>query len=388
MKNPDVIRKAHFSRYHEEPALFSAPGRVNLIGEHTDYADGFVMPAAIDFSTISAISLRTDGKIVIFSENFDEEVSWDAAALPSSRTNHWSDYPVGVLQILRGEGFTLPAFSLTLSGDVPLGSSLSSSASVEVATMIAVLSLLKHSYTLPQIALLCQRAENEFVGAKCGIMDQFISACGKENHVLLLDCRSLDYRLAPVPEHVAIIIANTMIRHSIAGGDYNTRRGEVEEATRILKSHRPEVQKLRDATVEDLEKWGHEMPVNVLKRARHVVTDSLRAVAAADALFAGNLGELGKLMAAAHASYRDDFEASCPEADIMVELANELPGLIGARLTGGGWGGCTVNLVEKSFASSFAEELKNRYQKRTSIAPDIFICQASAGAQELEVSVK
>lgn len=389
MKNPDHIRKAHFDHFHSEPTLFSAPGRVNLIGEHTDYADGFVMPAAINFATIAAISPRTDGRIVLNSADFSEEIAWDVNALPQKAANHWSDYPVGVMQILRGEGLKLPAFSLTLSGDVPLGSGLSSSASVEVATMTAILSLLDNSYTPPQIALLCQRAENEFVGAKCGIMDQFISSCGQENHVLLLDCRDLTYKLAPLPEHVAIVIANTMIKHSLQqGGDYNTRRAEVEEATRILQGHRKEIHKLRDATVEDLEKWGHEMPVNVLKRARHVITDSARAIEAADALFRGDLDELGSLMAKAHISYRDDFEASCPEADLMVELASGQPGLIGARLTGGGWGGCTVNLVEKSFAPSFAEALRKSYYERTNINPDVYICQASAGAHQLEIPVK
>lgn len=388
MKNPDQIRINHYRRFHAEPTLFSAPGRVNLIGEHTDYAEGFVMPAAIDFSTIAAISPRNDGKIAIYGENFSEQREWSLKALPSKSSHHWTDYPMGVIKILEGEGFTLPAFSLTLSGDVPVAAGLSSSASVEVATMTAILSFLDHSYTPPQVARLCQRAENEFVGAKCGIMDQFISSCGKENHVLLLDCRDLSYRLAPLPEHVAIVIANTMIKHSNVGGDYNTRRAEVEEATRILRGHRKEVRALRDATVEDLARWGSEMPVNVLKRARHVITDSARAIAAADALVRNDLEELGRLMAQAHVSYRDDFEASCPEADVMVELAGGQPGLIGARLTGGGWGGCTVNLVEKSFAPSFAEALRAGYQSRTSIAPDVYICQASAGAQELEIPVK
>jgi galactokinase len=388
MKNPDQIRSAHFQRFQSEPTLFSAPGRVNLIGEHTDYAEGFVMPAAINFTTIAAISPRNDGQIVIYAENFSEEMKWDLAALPAKRTHHWSDYPLGVISILQGEGFTIPAFSLTLSGDVPLGSGLSSSASVEVATMTAILSFLPHSYTMPQVARLCQRAENEFVGAQTGIMDQFISSCGRENHVLLLDCRDLSFRLAPLPEHIAIVIANTMIRHSNVGGDYNTRRAEVEEATQVLQRHRKEIRKLRDATVGDLERWGAEMPVNVLKRARHVLTDSARAVAASDALFRNDLKELGRLMAEAHVSYRDDFEASCPEADLMVELANVQPGLIGARLTGGGWGGCTVNLVEKSFAPAFSEALHEGYHHRTSIAPDVYICQASAGAQQLEIPVR
>ena len=239
-------------------------------------------------------------------------------------------------------------FSLTLNGDVPLGAGLSSSASVEVASMVAILSLTGTTIPLPQIARLCQRAENDFVGASTGIMDQFIACCGAEDHALLLDCRSLEYRLAPIPSHLSLVIANTMVKHSHAGGEYNTRRAEVEEGTALLRSHRPEIKLLRDATVEDLQKWGHEMRPDVLKRCRHIITENHRTVAAADALEAGDLKTLGRLMYEAHASYRDDFEASCPEADILVDLAAKEPGCIGARLTGGGFGGCTVNLVENA----------------------------------------
>ncbi len=189
----------HIARFNAEPAIFVAPGRVNLIGEHTDYAEGFVMPVAINFATLAAISPRTDGKIVIYSENFGEEKSFEAAALPTKAAKHWSDYPIGVVVILTGEGHKFPGFSMSLWGDVPLGSGLSSSAALEVVTALAVLSLIGASYPGPVLARLCQRVENEFVGANCGIMDQFISANGKENHALLLDCRDLSYRLAPIP---------------------------------------------------------------------------------------------------------------------------------------------------------------------------------------------
>jgi galactokinase len=214
-------------------------------------------------------------------------------------------------------------------------------------------------------------------------MDQFIACCGKVNNALLLDCRSLAYRLAPIPESLSLVICNTMVKHSHAGGEYNTRRAEVEQATAILHSHRPEIQLLRDATPDDLITWGHEMPPNVLKRARHIITDSLRAVAAADALDAGDLPLLGDLMARAHASYRDDFEASVPEADLMVELANRQPGLIGARLTGGGFGGCTVNLVKNEHAEAFREAVGSAYQAATGIKPEIYLCHASDGAHQL-----
>ncbi len=384
----DVIatRSLHVKRFGQDPATFVAPGRVNLIGEHTDYADGFVMPAAIDFATLAAISSRADNSIAIYSANFDEQVTHRLENLPTKSTHHWSDYPLGVVAALRETGVEIPAFSLTLIGDVPLGAGLSSSASVEVASMVAILSLTGAKISLPEVARLCQRAENHYVGASTGIMDQFIACCGAENHALLLDCRSLEYRLAPIPSHLSLVIANTMVKHSHAGGEYNTRRAEVEEGTALLRSHRPEIKLLRDATVEDLAKWGQEMRPEVLKRCRHIITENTRTVAAADALEAGDLKALGLLMYEAHASYRDDFEASRPEADILVDLAAKEAGCIGARLTGGGFGGCTVNLVENTRAEAFSQHLREGYRKATGIEADIYLCHASAGVHQVTES--
>jgi galactokinase len=383
MHDPAVLRSLHLARFQAEPVLFVAPGRVNLIGEHTDYAEGFVMPAAIDFATLAGISPRTDGKIVLYSENYKEERGFDAAALPAEASKHWTDYPMGVVVILTGEGHKIPGFSLSLWGDVPLGSGLSSSAALEVVTALAVLSLIGASYPGPVLARLCQRVENEYVGANCGIMDQFISANGKEDHALLLDCRDLSFKLAPIPAGVALVIANTMVKHSIAGGDYPTRRRESEAACAVINSHRGNVPFLRDATLEDLEKWGHEMEPKSLMRARHVISENLRTVAAEKALEKGDLAEVGRLMSEAHWSYSKDFEGSCAEADAMVELAQDIPGLIGARLTGGGFGGCTINLVERSQAKAFAEELGKRYAAKTGIVPQIHVCHASEGAHRL-----
>jgi galactokinase len=383
MHDPAVLRSMHLARFNAEPAIFVAPGRVNLIGEHTDYAEGFVMPVAIDFATLAAISPRSDGKIALYSENYGQERYFDAAALPAKASQHWTDYPMGVVAILTGEGHKIPGFSLSLWGDVPLGSGLSSSAALEVVTALAVLSLIGVSYPGPVLARLCQRAENEFVGASCGIMDQFISANGKKDHALLLDCRDLSFKLAPIPSHVALVIANTMVKHSVAGGDYPTRRAESEAACAVIASHRPGVPFLRDATLEDLDKWGSEMAPKSLMRARHVISENLRTVAAADALLKGDLAELGRLMGEAHTSYSKDFEGSCVEADAMVALAQDLPGLIGARLTGGGFGGCTINVVEQSQAAAFAEALGGRYAAQFGIVPQIHICHASGGAHKL-----
>jgi galactokinase len=388
MYDPAQLRSIHQARFGAEPSIFAAPGRVNLIGEHTDYAEGFVMPAAIDFATLAAISPRSDGKIVLRAENYGEERTFDASSLPAERSGHWSDYPLGIIAILSGEGHRIPAFSMTLWGDVPLGSGLSSSAAIEVATALAVTSLIGVDYPRPVLARLCQRAENEFVGSSCGIMDQFISANAAENHALLLDCRDLTFRLAPIPSNVALVIANTMVQHAVTGGEYTSRRAQVEEAAAVIARHRPEVRFLRDANLDDLARYGSEMSPLALKRARHVITENTRTVAAADALIHHDLKELGRLMAEAHVSYSQDFEASCEEADALVELAQDLPGLIGARLTGGGFGGCTVNLVERQHAREFTAALGERYAARTGITPQIHICHASGGAHRVLESIQ
>ena len=382
MHDPKVFRQMHKDRFKADPMISVAPGRVNLIGEHTDYAEGFVMPAAINFATLAGISPRSDGKIAVYSENQGEERIFDG--VQAKGTKEWTDYPMGVVAILAGEGHKIPGFSLSIWSDVPLASGLSSSAALEVATAFAVLGLIGKSYPGPELARLCQRAENEFVGANCGIMDQFISINAKENHALLLDCRDLSYKLAPIPDHVALVIANTMVKHSVAGGDYPTRRRESEAACAVIAKHKPGVKFLRDCTLEDLEKWRGEMESKSYLRAKHVISENLRTVAAADALIKGDMKTLGRLMGEAHTSYSKDFEGSCVEADAMVALAADLPGLIGARLTGGGFGGCTINLVEQGEAEAFAEALSARYAEQIGIVPQIHVCHASGGAHKLD----
>src|SRR5271163_3344456 len=254
MLDVTATKENHARRFGVRPLVYAAPGRVNLIGEHTDYSEGFVMPAAIDFATLAAISPRDDQQITIFSENFGEESVFDLDYLPHHPRHHWSDYPIGVLTILRQAGVKPPGFNLTLNGDVPLGSGLSSSASVEVATALAILGINAQGprFSPPEVARLCQRAENQFVGTQSGIMDQFVSCCGAEGHALLLDCRDLSYRLAPIPSSLSLVICNSMVKHSHAGGEYNTRRAEIEAGTQIIRMHRSDVRFLRDVTVADL----------------------------------------------------------------------------------------------------------------------------------------
>jgi galactokinase len=392
MQTHAEIAALHFASYNVPGALYAAPGRVNLIGEHTDYSDGFVMPAAIDFATVVAISPRTDGRILVHSVNFDERIDKSVpellddgfASLRAGRQVHWSDYPAGVLWALREHGVPIDhGFSMTIAGNVPLGAGLSSSASIEVATALAVLGTTSFDLHLTKTALLCQRAENAFVGANCGIMDQFVSCFGQQDNAVMIDCRWLEYTLAPIPPDVRIVICNSMVRHSVAAGEYNNRRAEIEQGTEILRGHRPEIMALRDANGADLTKWGSEMPPHVLKRCRHVVTENARVLAAADAFRSSNLKHFGELMRQAHISMRDDFEASCKEIDIMVELAIQQPGCYGARITGGGFGGCTVNLVAASQVEAFTVAMRAGYLAATGITAEIYNSRASDGARAI-----
>jgi len=386
MQTPAELAALHLATYSAPAKLYSAPGRVNLIGEHTDYSGGFVMPAAIDFSTLIAISPRTDGRFLAHSINFNERVDQPIADLLAARAKSWSDYPAGVLWALRERGIPIEnGFSLTIVGDVPLGAGLSSSASVEVATAFAVLGTLNIEMPLSEIALLCQRAENAFVGANVGIMDQFVICCGQQDHAVMIDTRFLTYTLAPIPPTIRIVICNSMIKHSLAEGDggYNTRRAEMEAGLHILQQHRPEIQALRDATMADLEKWGPEMSEKSLRRCRHVITEDNRVLAAVEAFKANDLTRFGQLMHEAQLSFRNDFEASCPEIDILIDLANKQPGCFGARLTGGGFGGCTVNLVAADQAAAFVEAMRAGYLAATGINAEIYTSRASAGAHAI-----
>jgi galactokinase len=365
------------------PRVFRAPGRVNLIGEHTDYNDGFVMPAAIDLSTYVAIAPRDDRLLVIASEGFDDAAEFNLDRHPPHGNSHWSDYVRGVAVELLQAGFELRGANLLIASSLPTGSGLSSSAAVEVASALALLSVAGATLDRVPLAQLCQRAENEYVGARVGIMDQFASANGQANHALMLDCRSLAFRLLPLPDHIRLLIANTMVKHSIAGGEYNARRAECETAVRLLSRHLPGIHALRDVTLAEVERYRHDLPDTVYHRARHVTGEDERVERAADALVFGDLAAFGQLMRQSHLSLRDDYEVSCAELDVMVEIAEKLPGVYGARMTGGGFGGCTVNLVEADAVETVTTELAARYEKATGHAPQIYVCAAANGAEEV-----
>jgi galactokinase len=366
--------------FRAHPSISSAPGRVNLIGEHTDYNDGFVLPCAIGFRTYVAVHARDDNKLIMCSEEFPGQFEFDVNALPAAHQNNWCDYPVGVAVALRNSGFRLPGANVMVQGEVPVGAGLSSSAALEVAGALAFLGLSGGSLPLPQIAQLCQRAENEFVGARVGIMDQFVACLGKAGHALMLDCRSLAYQFVPIPAGVSIVICNTMVRHKLAGGEYNVRRAECEEGVRLLAKRIPGIAALRDVSVAQLEKYRAGLPEKIYQRCEHVVWENQRVLESSKALATGDLSAVGEYMAASHRSLRDLYQVSCFELDSMVESAQGLPGFFGGRMTGGGFGGCTVNLVNTPDAQAFAERIASRYQERTGIHPDVFVSAASDGA--------
>ena len=380
-----TLLEMHRDRFGTDGVAYQAPGRVNLIGEHTDTSEGYVMPAALDLRTISVLSPRSDAVANIYSANFAELVTLDLNNLPTHRRGHWSDYPTSVLWTLAQRGIHSKGFDLSLSGNVPIGSGLSSSASVEVAVAIAVLAQAGITLPKPELAKICQFSENNFVGAQSGIMDPFASICGVENHALLLDCRTLDYEALPLPAEVMLVICNSMVKHSLAeGGEYNARRAEVQAGLQILQQHDPQIRTLRDVTEKELASCRAEMPEEIFRRCLHVITENRRVLQAADALRHHDFPAFGCLMYGAHASMRDNYAASCAETDTLVELASKQSGCFGARITGGGFGGCTINLVAAEHADRFIENVRVGYEQSSGIRAEIYLSRASAGAAPLQ----
>jgi len=381
MTSGATISERFRAKFGSEPRVYRAPGRVNLIGEHTDYNDGLVMPAAIEFYCSVAIAPRSDRQLLIYSDEFSAQVEVDLATRPIPTPAHdWSDYPIGVAMQLQSAGFPVRGANLLIRSDVSMGAGLSSSAAIEVATALALSETSGHSIGPAQLARICQRAENDFVGMKCGIMDQFISLHGRRKHALLLDCRSLHFELLPLPDSVRLVICNTGVKHQLAGSEYNRRRADCEEAVSALTKVLPGIRALRDVSREQLEEHGGLLSERVFRRALHVVTENQRVLDGAAALRAGDLQRFGEYMAESHRSLRDLYEVSCTDLDLMVEIAAQQKGLYGARMTGGGFGGATINLVEAAHAQTFAAEVVAAYQKATQLSPQIYICVAADGA--------
>jgi galactokinase len=372
------LRELLRSQYGGDCRLFRAPGRINLIGEHIDYNEGFVMPAAVDLDCWAAVAPAPDRTVAVYSSNFKGGRTFH---LDQPKALHdWSDYVQGVALMLEESGYRIPGAKMLIAGDVPMGSGLSSSAALEVAFALALLDLQQQFCDRLQLAQLCRRAENEFVGARCGIMDQFICCHGKAGHLARLDCRSLQHNYFPLPEYVRLVICNTMVKHAHASGEYNARRSQCEAGVQILSGKLRGISALRDVSLEDLERLHAVLPPIVYKRCLHVISENHRVQLAAAALDEGNLQCFGQLMAASHRSLRDDYEVSSPELDLMVDLANRAEGVYGARMTGGGFGGCTVNLVAAGAVPEFTTKIAAAYQARIGVVPDVRVCIATEGA--------
>jgi len=367
----------------EPPRVFRAPGRVNLIGEHTDYNDGFVLPMAVE-RYIWIAARRIDGRdLHLRSLDFRQAVRFALDDLRPHPTMAWANYLAGVAWAFVQENLSVPGLEAAFTGSIPIGSGLSSSAALETATAVALETLGRVEVSAVRRALLCQRAESEFVGVQCGIMDQFISSLARSDHALWIDCRSLQHEAVPVSPQAVAVIADTGVRRELATSAYNERRSQCEEGVRLLQKHLPGITALRDVPPVALARWKDDLPEVVYRRCVHVVRENRRVLNMVEALRQGDLEQGGRLMDASHTSLRDLYEVSCPELDLMVEIAQGLPGCWGSRLTGAGFGGCTVSLVQSERAEAFARDLAAAYEKQTGRQAQVFLARPAGGAVEV-----
>ncbi|MGH9844133.1 MAG: galactokinase [Blastocatellia bacterium] len=378
----EELSNQFIERYSRHPRIFSAPGRVNLIGEHTDYNDGFVLPMAIDRRTYVAAATRDDQRVRCLSTEFDGlvEFEFNEDLRPAG---DWSDYVRGVAARLLRNGSALQGADLLIASEVPVGAGLSSSAALEIAVGFALLELANHPVDPIALAMAAQRAEQEFAGTQCGIMDQFIATLGVENHALLVDCRSLEARAVPMElSQARIVVCNSMVKHNHASGEYNRRRAECEEGVSRLARHLPGIQSLRDVEIEEFDPVADSLPEPIRRRCNHVITENARTLAAVELIETGDLEQFGQLMYSSHESLKEDYQVSCRELDLLVEIASRIPGVYGARMTGGGFGGCTINLVESNQVETFTSTIVREYERQTGMRPDCYVCRASGGVRE------
>ncbi len=384
MVDLNALTRKFQALYGTRPRLFRAPGRVNLIGEHTDYNDGFVLPMAIDRGTVVAAAGRADRRVRVHSLNYDESTEFDLDRPETRRRGIWLDYVEGVAQALLKRGLKLAGADLAIWSDVPVGGGLSSSAALEMSVGIALVGISGERVDRIALALSGQEAEHEYVGTKCGIMDQFIASLGRAGHALLIDCRKLEGTLIPMSfKDMAVAVCDTRVRHALASSEYNTRRTECEQGVAILRGALPGIRALRDVSMPDFARLEDRLPDVVRRRCRHVVSENERTLSAVQALRAGDAAEMGRLMAGSHRSLREDYEVSCSELDILVESAQSVQGVAGARMTGGGFGGCTVNLVHKDSLEEFSATVSRDYSRKTGRKPLILPVEAGDCAAEI-----
>ncbi|HEV3197220.1 MAG TPA: galactokinase [Bryobacteraceae bacterium] len=362
--------------------VFRAPGRVNLIGEHTDYNLGFVLPVALDLATYVATAPAADGKLRIYSEDRGEMREWPASEIANVQpAHHWTDYPIGVAQQLIAAGFDIAPANLLIRSRVPEGSGLSSSAALEVSSALAFLN--GRPLAPLDLARLCQRAEVEFVGMPCGIMDQYISIFGRERTAVEIDCRSLAHRDVQLPAGITFLAVNTMVKHALAGSAYRERVAECAAGVRAIQALFHGVESLRDVPAQKFERVVYLLSGTIARRVLHVVTETARVGQFVEASLRGDLDRMGALMVESHRSLQQDYEVSCAELDFLVDRALEIKGVFGARMTGGGFGGCTVTMLRPDAAPRFRQEIATAYEGKFGVKPAIYPCEPSAGAGEL-----
>lgn len=381
----ESLRRTFRELYGSEPRLFSAPGRVNLIGEHTDYNEGFVLPIAANLRTYVAAAQRVDDTIRVYSCNLQDHVEFNlSAAEPPAKG--WRSYVYGVSQVLASNRRDLVGADVAIASDVPRGAGLSSSAALEISFGFALLQLSTRDFDLLELALAAHRAEHHFVGTKSGLMDQLTSVFAEANQALLIDCRSLEMTAIPVVlDDVAVIVCDSKVKHELASSAYNQRRAECEQAVERLKEKKPGLQALRDFSIDDLH-LIEDLPQPLRRRSRHVITENDRTLRGAEALGSGDFVMLGELMRRSHKSLRDDYEVSCRELDLLVELADGHEAVLGARMMGGGFGGCTVNLVRREGIENFRNHVVRNYHEVTGLEADVYVIEADRGVQEHEAA--
>jgi galactokinase len=385
----EQLTRAFVERRGRGGRYFRAPGRVNLIGEHTDYNGGFVLPMAIDRSTYVAAAAREDRRVNVHSLNREESFTFDLDRAGETRRGLWLDYVEGVARALESRGVRLRGADLMLLSEVPEGAGLSSSAALEVSVGLALASVSGAEVDRVTLALAGQQAEHTYVGAMVGIMDQFVAALGREGHALLIDCRELEATAVPLDtSEVCVAITDTNVKHDLSASEYNVRRAECEEGVRILRDHLPGIKQLRDVSVEEFERFARELPEVVRRRCRHVVTEDARTLAAAEALKRGDLSEVGRLMRLSHESLRDDYEVSCPELDALAETAWTVEGVLGSRMTGGGFGGSTVSLVRRDRIEDFSAAVEADYTRRFNRRPTLYVSEPGGGAEEIMMNAE
>jgi galactokinase len=374
------------SHFKDEPMLFRSPGRVNLIGEHTDYNEGFVLPAAVDKAIYFAISARNDDSGYLLANDLGENHNFALSARCRSE-KRWPNYLIGVVDQLVKLGYDVPGFNCVFGGNIPIGAGMSSSAALEAGLAFALNRLFDLKIAPIELVKLAQRAENEFVGVRCGIMDQFINIFGKPRTVLKLDCRSLAFRYYPFDrEDLRVVLCDTRVKRELASSEYNVRRRQCETGVELLRKYHPSIRSLRDVSLDMLEAHRSEFEPVICKRCGYVIRENIRVEQACQDLERGDFQAFGKRMSASHEGLRDEYEVSSRELDVLVEAASQIPGVLGARMMGAGFGGCTINLVEEKAVDGFSQEVSSQYRSRLGTDPRIYISMLQSGTEQIFAS--